>query len=95
MTLLSEEFRTYEDDKFIVLAQHASWADYQNVLQARGDVSSPRINFVDGYLELMTPSQDHEGIKSIIGCLIDVFCDHSEIECSKYGSWTIGRKEIG
>ncbi len=66
-----------------------SWEDYEALLAMRGDRSAPRMSYLDGTVEIMTPSPEHEGVKSDIGCLVDVYCDFAGIEFSKYGSWTV------
>src|SRR5207247_8023419 len=40
----------------------------------------------------MSPSPDHESIKSRIGRLVEVWCLERGVEFSTYGSWTIGSK---
>jgi Uma2 family endonuclease len=37
----------------------------------------------------MTPSRNHESIKSIIGCLVETWCLERGVEFSTYGSWTL------
>jgi hypothetical protein len=39
------------------------WEDYQRFLRLRGDHSVPRITFLEGELEIMTPSRSHESIQ--------------------------------
>lgn len=68
-----------------------SWADYERVLAMRGDRSAPRIAYIDGLLEIMSPSINHESVKSNIGCLIEVWMDRRAIEYRKLGSWTLRR----
>lgn len=53
------------EDHFIVL--RGTWDDYERVLAMRGDRSAPRIAYLDGTIEIMSPSIFHEGIKSIVG----------------------------
>jgi Uma2 family endonuclease len=76
------------EDHFVRL-RNATWADYQRLLEIRGDRSAPRITYHEGVLEIMSPSRDHESIKSTIGCLVEVWCLERGIEFSTYGSWTI------
>jgi Uma2 family endonuclease len=40
-------------------------------------------------MELMSPSKDHERIKSFIGRLIETFALERGIELSPYGGWTL------
>jgi len=54
----------------IVHLSNATWSDYERVLELRGDGSAPRITYLEGQLEIMSPSRDHERIKSLIGRLV-------------------------
>jgi Uma2 family endonuclease len=75
-------------DQRVVL--HAvPWAHYETQLVLRGDKSGPRIAYLDGALEIMGPSKDHERIKSYIGRLLEAYALERGIELSPYGSWTL------
>lgn len=82
-----------KEDHFVIL-RGVTWADYQRLLEVRGDRSSPRLTYLEGCVEIMSPSQDHEKIKSIIGCLVEVWCLERGIEFSTYGSWTLDDEEL-
>ena len=77
----------------IVVLRAATWADYQRMQEVRGDRSAPRLAFLQGVLQIMSPSRDHESLKSFIGCLVEVWCLERGVEFSTYGSWTIEDKE--
>jgi Uma2 family endonuclease len=77
----------------LVLLRGATWADYQRLLELRGDRSVPRLAYLEGVLEIMTPSRSHQAIKSLIGQLVEVWCLEQGIEFSAYGSWTLEKKE--
>jgi len=80
------------DDDIIVL-RPVTWADYQRLLEIRGDEPAPRLTYLEGVLELMTPSQPHEFIKSMIGRLVEGYCMEKGIGITPYGSWTHESKE--
>jgi len=82
---------TRTEDHFVHL-HDVSWEDYQRILAIRGDRSAPRISFLDGELEIMSPSNNHELIKSHIARLIEVWCLEHDVEFNAVGSWTIGEK---
>ena len=65
------------------------WSHYETQLALRGDHPVPRIAFLEGALELTSPSKDHERIKSYIGCLIEAYALERNIDLSPYGSWTL------
>jgi Uma2 family endonuclease len=85
---LAAEHESPEHDHIVQL-HGVSWADYLRVLKMRGDHSAPRIAYLEGELEIMSPSRNHESIKSLIGCLVEVYCLEHDIEFSSYGSWTL------
>ncbi len=82
-----------EEDRYIVF-RGATWADYQRLQEVRGECAIPRLTYLEGILEIMSPSRSHERIKSIIGCLVEVWCLENDIEFSTYGSWTIEDKRL-
>jgi Uma2 family endonuclease len=47
------------------------------------------VAYLDGALELMRPSRDHERLKSYIGRLIEAYALERGLDLSAYGSWTM------
>ena len=70
-----------------------TWADYLRLLEIRGERATPRLTYVEGTLEIMSPSQTHDEIKSYIGCLVEAWCLERGIEFTPYGSWTLKNKK--
>jgi len=68
------------------------WSNFEAQLALRGENPVPRIAFLDGTLELMSPSRDHERIKSYIGRLIETYALARDIDLSPYGSWTLKKQ---
>ena len=87
MALAARTLPPERDD--VIALRGATWADYQRVLEIRGDAPAPRLTYLRGTLELMNPSRRHESIKSTIGCLVEAWCVERGIEISPYGSWTL------
>jgi Uma2 family endonuclease len=77
----------------VVCFSGVSWEDYQRLVAMRGDHSAPRIAYLEGEVEIMSPSRTHEGIESMIGCLVEVYCLERDIPFSTYGSWTLESQE--
>jgi len=67
----------------------APWSHFEVELALRGDRSSPRMAYLQGALEIMSPSKDHERIKSLIGVLVEAFALETGIELMPYGGWTL------
>jgi Uma2 family endonuclease len=78
-------------DQRIVL-HGVPWSHYETQLALRGDTSSPRISYLNGAMELMSPSKHHERVKSYIGMLVEAFALERGIDLSPYGAWTL--KEV-
>ncbi|HET6148280.1 MAG TPA: Uma2 family endonuclease [Polyangia bacterium] len=94
--MLARRFTEHDDqpveDK-IVLLKGATWADYQRHLEMRGDKASPRLAYLEGVLEIVTPSLPHQSIKSVMGRLVEVWCLEKGVEFNPCGSWTLENKE--
>ncbi len=45
--------------------------------------------YLDGAVELMTTSRDHEGIKGVLGHLVAAYCDERGQPWSTFGNWTL------
>ena len=58
-------------------------------LAIRGERRVPRIAYLEGAMKLMSPSKDHERIKSCIGRLIEAYALERGIDLSPYGAWTL------
>jgi Uma2 family endonuclease len=72
-----------------ILLNEISWADLELVLQIRGDQAGVRITYLNGVLELMSPSVDHEGLKTTIGRLLEAYADERGVPLNGFGSWTL------
>jgi Uma2 family endonuclease len=77
----------------VVVLREVTWTDYERLLEIRGDRSAPRMTYLRGTLEIMSPSQDHEKIKSVIGRLVEAYCLERQIRFSAFGSWTLKEKK--
>jgi Uma2 family endonuclease len=71
------------DGHRVVLAG-VSWDHYEVELVMRGEKSVPRIAYLEGALELMRPSREHERITSYLGRLIEVFAELHDIKLAIY-----------
>lgn len=77
-------------DQFVMLS--GDWATYEALLDARGERSCPRIAYLDGVLQLMSPSFDHETIKFALGHLVAEYCLENHVAFTGAGSWTLRNK---
>ena len=94
--MLADRLHTHDEaprDDHVVIIRNAAWSDYQRLLELRGDRSVPRVASLRGTLQLMSPSRDHEALKSLLGRLVEVWCLEHDIEFSAFGSWTLESKD--
>lgn len=79
-----------------VLLPNVSWALYQEIANARGD-RLPRLTFLDGALELMSPSYRHEDLAHRIGLFVTMVARGLGRTCRGAGStrWERAGLEVG
>jgi len=70
-----------------------TFRDYEALLAIRGERGSPRMYYLNGTIELMSPSIDHEAIKKMFARLVEAFAEEREIALNSYGSWTLKRRK--
>jgi len=80
-----------------VFLHDVSWAEYEALLAMRGEKSVPRITYLEGEVELMSPSRDHEELKTLLARLVEAWALETGIELNGYGQWTLkeSREERG
>lgn len=68
------------------------WSTLELFLDAKGDRPRPKVFYLDGSLELMSPSTNHEHIKTHLGRIIEAYLLHLGIEFNGFGAWTVRNK---
>src|SRR5690349_14630739 len=84
----SEPSAALELDQRVYL-RGIDWEQYAALLAMRGESSVPRITYLRGVVELMSPSRSHERIKKMIARLIEAYADELDLDLAGYGSWTL------
>lgn len=74
-------------DHFVHL--RVDWQGYQQLLALRGESSVPRITYLKGVVELMSPSRYHELDKTRFARLLETWSEVAGIQLEGYGSWTL------
>ncbi len=87
----SLERRDHDD---VVVLEGVTWADFQRFLEIRGERPVPRFAYLEGRLEIMSPSRSHESIKSMIGRLVEAWCMDKGVDITPYGSWTLADANV-
>ena len=75
-----------------ILLFNVPWSTYV-VLRDSLDSSGVRMTYLEGALEIMSPSREHEVDKTQIARLLELFCLERDIPLYGYGSTTFRREE--
>jgi len=76
-----------------VFMHAVTWETYEALLEDRGESAIPRLSYLDGELELMSPTHYHERIKETLGALCVYYCFERGITIQALGSWTVRRRK--
>lgn len=66
-----------------------NWTAFETFLEARGDDGGTRITYLDGVLEIMSPSRNHELIKKNLARFLEVWALDFDVSMTGVGSFTI------
>jgi Uma2 family endonuclease len=72
-----------------------TWSQFELVESSFSDIGGVKFAYLDGILEIMAPSPDHEDYKSTISMLLEAYMRKVGIRFYARGSATLGSKEIG
>ncbi len=81
-----------EDSEQKSIITGVSWEDYELLLNLLEDSSHYRISYLDGTLEIMSPSRNHEFSKKNIARLLEAYLNQAEIDYWGYGSTTFRKR---
>jgi Uma2 family endonuclease len=70
-----------------------SWQQYETLRQTLDGVSGTRMTYLNGTLEIMTPSPEHEDSKATIGDLLSVYLTQKRIRFYHRGSPTLKNQD--
>ncbi len=76
-----------------VYLHDVSWEDYERLLRMRGEKAVPSITYLEGEVELMSPSLRHEWISTTIARLLEAWSDETGAGLTGFGSWTVKRRQ--
>lgn len=78
----------FADDR-VELRRNVPWDAFEAFLSDKEDHRIPLVSYLDGKLELVTPSRGHEKHTSWIGVLVVEWALARGVELSSYGSWLL------
>jgi Uma2 family endonuclease len=85
IAMLSEANR--HDDR--ILMTGIDWSGFEAFLALRGERSRPLLAYLDGVMEQMSPSHEHEEISWYLDQVVVHYCLTMDIPITGYGSWLI------
>ena len=68
------------------------WNQYDSLCVARENTAGPRMAYLDGALEIMSPSPRHEYEKKLIARLVEAYAEEGGLSLNGFGSTTYRRK---
>jgi Uma2 family endonuclease len=96
-SLLLEGFESLnlclDDPEERLLLSGVSWQEYEKLLAHLGDSSRYRVSYLEGMLEIVSPSRRHEVSKKDIARLLEVYLEEAEIDFWGLGSTTFRRRQ--
>jgi Uma2 family endonuclease len=82
-----------QDPEEIYITDGANWEQYEELLTRIGDSAGYRVTYLDGVLEIISPSRRHEIGKSRLGNLLEIYFLEAEINYFPFGSTTLRQEE--
>ena len=76
----------------VVVLRNIPWAQYDGLCEARSDAAGPRMAYLDGTLEIMSPARKHEFEKKLIARLIEAYGEEAGLSLNGFGSETFREK---
>ena len=76
----------------IVVLRGIPWEQYDALCVAREDSAGPRMAYLDGVLEIMSPSRRHEYEKKLIARLVEAYAEEQGLSLNGFGSETFRKK---
>lgn len=91
--IISEsEISSTDDPEERFITSDVSWESYEALLAKLEGNSHYRVTYLDGVLEIVSPSIRHEKVKSNLGMLLERFFYSKRIHCVPMGSSTFKNK---
>ena len=91
--LLDQQALQGQDPECRYITDRVNWEQYEALLARNGDTSAYRVTYLDGALEIMSPSRRHESSKTRIGDLLVIYFLEADINYFPFGSTTLRREK--
>jgi Uma2 family endonuclease len=90
---LEQDYQGWLEQDVCLLMSGVSWQYYEQLLLKLEDNASLRLVYLDGVLEIVSPSRRHEGIKKRIATLLEAYFEETDTEYFPLGSTTFRSEE--
>lgn len=87
MIAVSTSFATKPHDD-VRTQRNVSWEAFASFLVERGD-GMPRVAYLEGTLETMSPSRNHELLRNALRASVEAHLDHLGARYANVGSWLL------
>lgn len=80
-----------QDEDQRVVIHGVTWQQYETLRDALDDIPGLHLTYLEGALEIMSPSRRHEHIKKLLARLIEIHALERDLHLNGYGSTTFHR----
>ncbi|MEB3280040.1 MAG: Uma2 family endonuclease [Lyngbya sp.] len=87
------ELRAIDSDQILIM-DGVNWQIYEGLLETLQDSSEFRVTYLEGTLEIMSPSRRHESEKKRIALLLETYFMEAEVDFYPLGSTTFREQSI-
>lgn len=77
-----------------VVMRDLTWPQFLAVAEARGERGNPRLHYLDGLLELMHSSREHEYVAKTISRCLETWSDLVDLRLEGCGSYTMMNRKL-
>jgi Uma2 family endonuclease len=86
--ILAAPSRVEDPDQRVIL-DGIDWWQFETFLAIRGDRAGVRVTYLEGQLEIISPSQSHEMLAKMIARLLEAYADEKRLVFEGYKSMTL------
>ncbi len=92
-TIMDSPIQLHQESEERYLITEITWLGYETLLKKLEDKPGYRVTYLDGVLEIVSPSLRHESIKKRIGDLLLIYFLETDTEYYPKGSTTFRKEE--
>jgi Uma2 family endonuclease len=86
--VLAPPDKSLDPDQRVIL-QDIDWWQFETFLAIRGDSAGVRVTYLEGQLEIISPSRTHEWLKTLIARLLETYTEEKGMYFTGYGGLTM------